>query len=48
MYSWRVPPDIELSGNEETFTVTVTYDTGPLCGTVVDSREIVVYRIPGG
>jgi len=43
-YSWRVPNDLTLNGNGETFTITVTYDTRDLYGTVIGNRELVVYR----
>ena len=39
-----MPNDLKLSGNEETFTITVTYDTQELYGTVIGKREITVYR----
>jgi len=41
-----VPDDIELEGDEETFTITATYDTRELYGTVTGTREITVYRNP--
>ncbi len=43
-YSWRVPSDFQISGNEETLTITATYDTQELYGTVKGKREIVVHR----
>jgi hypothetical protein len=39
-----VPEDIELSGNEETFTITATYETGKLYGTVIGQRDFVITR----
>jgi hypothetical protein len=39
-----VPNDLKLSGEEETFTITVTYDTRELYGTVKGEREVVVGR----
>jgi hypothetical protein len=39
-----VPEDIELSGDKETFTVKVTYDTQVLYGTVSDTRSIVITK----
>jgi hypothetical protein len=39
-----VPNDLKLDGNEETFTLNVTYDTQELYGTVSGSREITVCR----
>jgi hypothetical protein len=43
-YSWRVPQDFKLDGNEETLTINVTYDTHELYGTVIGNREVTVYR----
>jgi hypothetical protein len=37
-----VPKDLKLSGDRETFTVTVTYDTLELDGEVRASRKIVI------
>jgi len=37
-----VPSDLKLSGDQETFTIEVTYDTRELYGTVKGKREIVV------
>jgi hypothetical protein len=39
-----VPNDLKLTGNEETFTVTVHYDTLELYGKVSASRSITVVR----
>jgi hypothetical protein len=39
-----VPDDLKLSGNEETFTITATFDTGELYGTVKGQREVVIGR----
>jgi hypothetical protein len=39
-----VPTDLKLDGEEEQFTVQVTYDTKQLYGTVVGKRQITVYR----
>jgi len=39
-----VPEDIELDGAKETFTITVTYDTMELYGTVTGTREFTVVR----
>ncbi len=39
-----MPTDVKLTGDEETFTITVTYDTNELYGTVVGRREITLYR----
>ena len=36
--------DLKLNGNEETFTITVTYDTQELYGTVIGSRQFTIYR----
>jgi len=35
---------LKLNGNEETFTITATYDTGGLCGAVTGTRTVVVCR----
>jgi len=39
-----VPDDLKLDGNEEVLTITVTYDTKELYGTVVGKREIAIVR----
>jgi hypothetical protein len=39
-----VPKDLKLDGEQETFTIEVTYDTRELYGTVKGRREIVVHR----
>lgn len=39
--------DIEISGDEETFVATVTFDTEELYGKVVATRQIKV-RKPAG
>jgi len=39
-----VPEDLKLNGDQETFTVTVTYDTRDLYGTVSAKREFTVCR----
>jgi hypothetical protein len=41
---WQVPEDLKLSGNEETFAITVTYDTRELYGTVTGTRQFTIYR----
>ena len=43
-YSWRVPIDLKLNGNEETFNVQVQYDTLELYGKVTATRQFVIYR----
>ena len=43
-YSWRVPEELKLDGDEETFTITVTYDTRELYGTVTGTRTFAVCR----
>ncbi len=43
-YSWRVPNDLKLKGNEETFNVQVQYDTLELYGKVTATRQFVIYR----
>jgi hypothetical protein len=37
-----VPEDLKLDGNEETFTITATYNTQELYGTVTGQRQITV------
>jgi hypothetical protein len=37
-----VPKDLRLSGDEETFTIEVTYDTQELYGTVRGQRDIII------
>jgi hypothetical protein len=37
-----VPSGLEVSGDKETFTATVTYDTGELYGKVEASWKLVV------
>ncbi|HUT92934.1 MAG TPA: hypothetical protein VMY37_25815 [Thermoguttaceae bacterium] len=37
-----MPKDIELAGDEETFTITVRYDTKELYGKVEATRTFVV------
>jgi hypothetical protein len=39
-----VPNDLKLDGNQETFTIVVTYDTHELYGTVTGKRQITVGR----
>jgi hypothetical protein len=39
-----VPGDFKVNGNEETLTITATYDTRELYGTVVGKREITIVR----
>jgi hypothetical protein len=39
-----VPNDLKLDGDQESFTITVTYDTKELYGTVTGSREVTVCR----
>lgn len=43
-YSWPVPTDLKLNGNEETFNVQVQYDTLELYGKVTAARQFVIYR----
>jgi len=43
-YSWQVPTDLKLNGNEETFNVQVRYDTLELYGKVTATRQFVIYR----
>jgi hypothetical protein len=37
-----VPEDLPLDGDEETFTITVTYDTRELYGTVIGIRRFTI------
>jgi hypothetical protein len=37
-----VPEDLKLDGDQETFTVQVTYETYELYGTVTGTREFTV------
>jgi hypothetical protein len=37
-----VPNDLKLDGKEETFTITVTYDTQELYGTVIGKRQFII------
>jgi hypothetical protein len=39
-----VPKDLELAGDEETFTITVRYDTKELSGKVGATRTFVVKK----
>jgi len=41
---WQVPQDLKLDGDQEAFTIEVTYDTQELYGTVTGAREITVAR----
>ncbi len=43
-YSWRVPDDLKLDGDKETFTIRVIYDTHELYGKVEASRQFSVCR----
>lgn len=43
-YSWRVPEDLKLDGDQETFTIQVTYETHELYGTVTGTREFTVSK----
>ncbi len=43
-YSWPVPTDLKLNGNEETFNVQVRYDTLELYGKATATRQFVIYR----
>jgi hypothetical protein len=40
----QTPRDLKLDGNQETFTITVAYDTRSLYGTVSGSREVTICR----
>ncbi len=43
-YSWQVPGDLKLDGEQETFTIRVIYDTRELYGKVEASRQFSVCR----
>jgi len=43
-YSWPVPTDLKLNGNEETFNVQVQYDTLELYGKVTATRQFVIHQ----
>lgn len=39
-----MPKDLKLDGNEEVFTVAVTYDTRELYGVVTATREFTIFK----
>jgi hypothetical protein len=41
-YSWRVPEDLAISADRETFTATLTCDTKDLYGKIETSGKIVL------
>ncbi|MHC4165611.1 MAG: hypothetical protein ACYSWQ_01495 [Planctomycetota bacterium] len=43
-YSWRVPENLQLDGNEEIFTIRVEYDTKELYGKVSATRKMTICR----
>ena len=43
-YNWRVPDDLEINGDEEELTVTVTYETQKLYGNVSAQRKIKIRK----
>ena len=43
-YTWRVPDDLKINGDEEELTVTVTYDTQKLYGEVSAQRKIKIRK----
>ncbi|MEN6575479.1 MAG: hypothetical protein ABFD90_03985 [Phycisphaerales bacterium] len=43
-YSWRVPGDLQLGGDEEIFTIKVVYETYELYGTVTGTREFTISK----
>jgi hypothetical protein len=43
-YTWRLPNDLTLAGNQEELTVTVTYDTQKLYGKVSAARKITIRK----
>jgi len=42
--SWRVPDDLEINGDAEEFTVTVTYETQKLYGKVSAQRKVKIRK----
>ncbi len=44
-YTWRVPTDLEINGDEEELTVTVTYETQKLYGKVTAQRKITIRKV---
>ncbi|HCO94411.1 MAG TPA: hypothetical protein DIU00_10750 [Phycisphaerales bacterium] len=42
--SWRVPDDLEINGDAEEFTVTVTYETQKLYGRVSAKQKIIIRK----
>lgn len=43
-YMWHVPDDLEINGDEEELTVTVTYETQKLYGKVTAQRKIKIRK----
>lgn len=43
-YKWRVPDDLEINGDTEELTVTVTYETQKLYGKVTAQRKIKIRK----
>ena len=43
-FAWQVPNDLKISGDKETFTATVTYETGILFGKVEGKQAIEVVK----
>ncbi len=43
-YTWRVPENFEMMGDQEVFTITVIYDTKELHGSVVGKRKVTLCR----
>lgn len=41
---WRVPNDLNLNGDAEELTMTVTYDTQKLYGKVSEARKITIRK----
>jgi len=39
-----VPKDLKIKGNEETFIITVNYDTLELYGKIAATRKVVIFR----
>jgi len=43
-FKWRVPDDLEINGDQEELTVTVTYETQKLYGKVTAQRKIKIRK----
>jgi hypothetical protein len=43
-WTWRIPADLDLKGDEEVFTIKATFETEELYGTVKATRQVTVCR----